>query len=170
MRWDTLRARRLWLKDERPPGAWRLGVLDHPWLAGLADRIQAQWNRTINQPVTVEVLGANRYRPALARGELELFLDVVDLDDGSLQELWRRSLPDTRPPGRTASPRRPLAALEAALRGRLPYLPLLVNSHYLLLRKDAAPELMRRACPGCVPTDPPVTLRRRVRRPPPEQG
>ena len=70
-------------------------------------------------------------------------LTVVDLDDGSLQDLWRDALEDQ--PASSA----PLPGWEARLRETLPYLPLLHNEHFLLAGTARAYARAAAMCPAC---------------------
>jgi hypothetical protein len=162
--WDTLRARRVWLEARqgtpRELPELTLAVLEHPVLERIARRVQAQWSRTLNLSLRVQPLSADQFHRAIAAGRVDLYLDVVDLDDGSLQDLWLESLRSLRALEGPAAPGSP-PAWETALRKHLPYLPLLGNLHAVLLRREAPPELLPRVCPGCVPVESP-------RRPAPE--
>ncbi|HEX9843006.1 MAG TPA: hypothetical protein VGC20_09665 [bacterium] len=150
---DTLQARRLWLQAQRKLPELRLVTLDHPVLERLAGRMQAQWNKTLNLTLRVLVVPADQFYRALERGDGDLFVDVADLDDGSLQDLWLDALRELRAP-LGGGP----ARWEAALRKGLPYLPVLGSVHTVLLRPNAPPGLLERVCPGCVPAPPPRRL------------
>jgi len=151
--WDTLSARRLWLEGKHELPELHLAVLDHPVLMRLANRIQAQWSKTLNLSVRVEVLTVEQFYRAIRTGAADISLDVMDLDDGSLQDLWLDTLRDLHAPLGGSSPR-----WEVALRKDLPYLPVLDNLHPVLLRRGAPQGLLERVCPGCVPADSPRHL------------
>jgi hypothetical protein len=151
--WDTLRARRLWLDAKLELPELHMAVLDHPVLDRLASRMQAQWKKTLNLDVRVQTLSVDEFYRAIETGQTELSLDVMDLDDGSLQQLWLDTLQSLRAPLTEAH-----ARWEAALAADLPYLPILVNIHPVLLRPGAPPELLPRVCPGCVPSPSPRRL------------
>jgi hypothetical protein len=94
----------------------------------------------------------------MAAGRHDLYLTVVDLNDGSLQNLWARALPPEALAlgpnallGKDAEKR--LAAWEAALLESLPYLPVLENLHWAVSQESAP---IRAICPACiVPVSPP---------------
>jgi hypothetical protein len=142
--WDSRLARQGWLKLKEKPAALRLAVLPHPLLEGLATDIQAQWSRTLNLEVRVDTPSVDGFAGALPEGRADLALEVVDLDDGSLQDLWQAGLGEEGP-----APGSGPEDWEARLRARRPYLPLLGNLHLVLLRRDAPPELLGRVCPAC---------------------
>ena len=169
--WNTRHARREWLRLKTRPGPQVLGAPRHPALNRIAEQIQAQWSRTLNFSLSVTSYPVHQFQGALERWETGLVLDVVDLDDGSLQALWMTAV-DPEPSVFPASPgdEGRVMAGEAGLRQRLGYLPLLVNSHYVLLRKGAPPEWMHRICPGCRRVPPPFRMRTPRVAPPSPQG
>lgn len=142
LRWDARSARALWLGFAAPTRRLRLATLPHPRLREAARIAASQWQRTLNATVLVQVVAAPRFAEVLARGEADLALDVLDLDNGSLQALWAPLLP-----GRGAAVR--LAAWEAAFRERAPYLPLLANDQYTLARAPEGAARLALVCPGC---------------------
>ncbi|MBI3994039.1 MAG: hypothetical protein HY342_12260 [Candidatus Lambdaproteobacteria bacterium] len=150
--WNTLDARRQWLGTPGLPERLSVTVLEHPRLNGLASRLASQWRRTLNLQVSLRVLSLDNFAVALQEGGYELLLDVVDLEDGSLQGLWRQSLEAA---GVAAGPHKDGAAAggfqrwEQALQAQLPYLPLLVNEHHLVAAGPRAEEILRVMCPGC---------------------
>jgi hypothetical protein len=151
--WDTLSARRMWLESKHELPELRLATMDHPLLEKLAGRIQAQWNKTLNLTLRLQVLTVDQFYRLLDAGEADVSLEVVDLDDGSLQDLWMESLSALDAPlgGKHA-------AWEEALRKGLPYVPVLGNTQAVLLRPDAPAGLLERVCPGCVPSGSPRRL------------
>jgi hypothetical protein len=154
LRYDTLRARRLWLSREREiPAELRLSVLQHPWLERLARAVGEHWRRTLNLKIRVEALPPDLFYRMGTASEPELRMEVVDLDDGSLQDLWQESLGEVRA-GFTNSP----SQWEALLRENLPYLPLVANLHYVLLKKKAKRDLLPGICPDCRRIRPPLKL------------
>lgn len=140
--WDSRSARQHWL--ERPPALERLriGVLSHPLLESLAQRLAGNWQKSLELPTAVHPYDADRLWRAWQRREMDLMVDVVDLDDGSLQDLWKESLgmalqgTDARPP-----------VWEQRLRATLPYLPLLTHVSWVATAGGA--EVISRICPGC---------------------
>lgn len=151
--WNTLQARRLWLQRERKLPRLRMAVLDDPVLQRLATLMQAQWLKTLNLSVRVQVLPVDEFARQSGAPAADFRLDVVDLDDGSLQDLWRQALDALHAPlGGTPQ------QWEAALRGALPFLPLLDNVHPVLVRPGAPAGLLQRVCPGCVPASSPRHL------------
>ncbi len=154
LRYNTLQARRLWLTRNREiPAELRLSVLQHPWLERLARAVGEHWRRTLNLKIRVEALPPDLFYRMGTASEPELRMEVVDLDDGSLQDLWQESLGEVRA-GFTNSP----SQWEALLREELPYLPLVANLHYVLLKKKAKPDLLPRICPDCRVIRPPLKL------------
>jgi hypothetical protein len=152
LRWNSLEARRRWLNKERPAVPLRLGVLPHPTLERAARGIAGQWKRTLNLSVTVEPLPVDRFQLAQARGDVDLVLDVADLDDGSLQELWHDAPPDAGANGAPPPDAQTLAVWESRLQATLPYLPLLINLHHLLSPGPGAFRRVAALCKACEPS------------------
>ena len=153
LRRDSLSARRLWLKSESRPDQLRLAVLAHPFLERLAQRVREQWRKTLNLTLEVEVLTVDQFYRVIEQGEADMALEVADLDNGSLQDLWLAAL---RAAGASLDHGPP--QWEAALRNGLPYLPLIGNVHHVLLRRHPPPGLLQRVCPGCRETARPRRL------------
>ncbi len=151
--WDTLTARRMWLDAKHDLPELRLVTMEHPLLEKLASRIQAQWNKTLNLTLRLQLLTVDQFYRLIDAGEADVSLEVMDLDDGSLQDLWTDTLRGLDAPlgGKPAG-------WEAALRKGLPYLPVLGNTQSVLLRPDAPPGLLQQVCPGCVPAPSPRRL------------
>ena len=80
-------------------------------------------------------------------------LDVVDLDDGSLQDLWSAALAGDRPRQARSSADAPapedLSRWEARLARQLPYAPLLTRVQPCAARGEAGSGLVQRICPAC---------------------
>lgn len=146
--WDSRSARQHWL--EHPPAVQRLriAVLSHPFLESLAQRLAGNWQKSLELPTAVQPYEADRLWRAWQRGEVELMVDVVDLDDGSLQDLWGETL-GAALHGKDAAP----AAWEQRLRAAPPYLPLLTHVQWVV--SATGPETLARACPGCAIAAPP---------------
>ncbi len=140
--WDSRDARRRWLEQPRDVLRLRMVALSHPFLEPLAQRLVGQWQKSLELPAVAQGVEADQLWRDWARGSIDLMLDVVDLDDGSLQDLWRDSL------GRalTAKDAGP-ATWEAELRTTLPYLPLLTNLHWVV--SPGGPSVVQQICPGC---------------------
>ncbi len=151
LRWDSLAARREWMKKERPEASIRFGVLAHPLLERVASGMAGQWKRTLNLSATVTALPVEGFHLALSEGELDLGLDVADLDDGSLQELWFPVLESSGGDGRDNHQERGLPELERRLQARLPFLPILSNRHFLIAPTRRAFQRAAVLCPGCKP-------------------
>ena len=174
LRWNSREARKEWVKNNNKPEELSLGVLDHPWLLEIADRIQAHLNRTINLPLTITTFPVDQFQRLLESWKTDLTLEVVDLEDGSLQNLWLSELgtpeavpaglPNPAAPGKNSPPNRSVNALEIELRGRLPYLPLLINNHYVLLRKKPPRYMFWRICSGCQRIPSPMQLKKKKAR------
>jgi hypothetical protein len=170
LRWNSRGARQEWAINENKPEELSLGVLDHPWLRDIADRIQAHLNRTINLPLTITIFPVDRFQQVLKTWKTDMTLEVVDLEDGSLQNLWLAELenpeavpgdsPNAAKPGNKSPRNRSVNALEIELRGRLPYLPLLINNHYVLLRKKPPRYMFWRICTGCRRIPSPMKLKK----------
>ena len=151
--WDTLSARRMWLDARHELPELRFVTMEHPLLERLASRIQAQWNKTLNLTLRLQLLTVDQFYRLIDAGEADLSLEVMELDDGSLQDLWSEALQRLDAP-LDGTP----AGWEAALRKGLPYLPVLGNTQSVLLRPEAPPGLLQRVCPGCVPAASPRRL------------
>lgn len=177
--WNTREARQEWVKNDQKPAELSLGVLDHPWLRDIADRIQAHLNRTINLPLTITTFPADQFQQVLKTWKTDITLEVVDLEDDSLQNLWLTELEkpeaatgdstndNSTTPAKTGNNSlrsRSVKSLEIELRRRLPYLPLLINNHYVLLRKKPPPSMFWRICGGCRRIPSPMTLKKKKRR------
>jgi len=158
---DALHARTLWLQEEPPLKSFSLNVLSHPFLNRLGQGIAARWRRSLNLDVT-EVVRKPAHFAALSSSETPVvILEVVDLEDGSLQDLWRESL---GPEGLALFASNPRAA-EERLRSELPYLPVFQQVHHVVVPGWAPEEMLGRVCPGCRPVPPPNPLEA-----PPEEG
>ncbi len=153
LHWDSRLARKQWLAsagsglDRR----LRMAVLAHPLLETIARRLAGQWQATLGLAAVPELVEADRIVQAWNGGTYDLMLDVVDLDDGSLQDLWRDSLGSVGQGALDPPTSSQLASWETVLRKSLPYLPLLTGMQYFLPRSDAAAESLRALCPACVP-------------------
>lgn len=165
--WDARLARRAWLKRRRGTGVLRLAVLDHPLLASLAHAVANQWKKTLGLSVVVRPFPAERFLVAENGPAWDLLLTAVDLDDGSLQDLWRPTLAvpaatetasaaENAPPASTQ-----LTAWETRLQRELPYLPLVRNTHFLLARSQLVLRRAKAICPACTLVDWKVHARRR---------
>ena len=156
---DARLARRTWLSQERSIGRPSLAVIDFPALVGLAAVIAAQWQRTLNLSVTVAPVAVDRFERERQAWRHDAYLTVVDLDDGSLQDLWREALggrPWEADPQTGAPPPEQIANWEAEFLERLPYLPVLQNAHWVAAKGEQAAARIRAICPGCrVPAPPP---------------
>ena len=174
LRWNSRHARQEWVKYDNKPEELSLGVLNHPWLRDIADRIQAHMNRTINLPLTIITFPADQFQQASKIWKTDMVLEVVDLEDGSLQNLWLAGLenseaapgnpPNAAKAGKKSRRNRSVNALEIQLRGSLPYLPLLINNHYTLLRKKPSRYLFQRICGGCQRIQSPMKLKKKKAR------
>jgi len=139
--WDARAARGTWLARERALPRLRLEVLAHPWLQAMATRIAQQWQRTLNLTAGAVALDAEVFAARAGPGAPALRLEVVDLDDGSLQDLWL----EHEPPRPAAD----LAGCEADFQARVPYLPLLANLHFAVAVGAEAGTRLAQVCPGC---------------------
>lgn len=155
LRWDSRLARQEWLARGTvgPVQRLRLAVLSHPLLEAIARRLAGQWQATLGIAAVPERVDADRLVQAWNAGNYDALLDVVDADDGSLQDLWSAALPGERP-RQARSPGDPpaagdLSAWEQRLERDLPYLPLLTAMQVYAARGDAGTELLRRVCPAC---------------------
>jgi hypothetical protein len=141
---DPLAARQKWLALRLPERRLRLVSLAHPFLEPLALRLAGQWQKSLELAVVPESVDSDRLWRVWQSEEFDLMLDVVDLDDGSLNDLWRDALEDHFT-GKDANP----AGWERVLQDTMPYFPILSNVHWLVTRpgQDA---LAAQVCPGCV--------------------
>lgn len=146
--WDTRRARRAWLQQAERPAHLTLIVLNVPSLLRLARQLAANWQKTLNVRTTVNGVPPEQLGPLLATAGHDVWLDVVDLEDGSLQALWGDALADQDMPLPNLTAAR-LDEWEALLRERVPYLPLLGNAHALVTRGSRAAEAQQVLCPAC---------------------
>jgi hypothetical protein len=141
--WDSRASRQQWLEQKHDLPRLRVGVLAHPYLEPLAQRLVGQWQKSLELPAIAQSVEADQLWRDWNRGEIDLMVDVVDLDDGSLQDLWRDSL-GAALSGKDASP----AAWEAQLRKTLPYIPLLTNVNWVV--SNAGANTVLQICPGCL--------------------
>jgi hypothetical protein len=154
--WDTRRARRNWLKLQYAPQRLTLAVLAHPLLQRVAESLASQWEKTLGLELKITALPAEKFHLPGGADAADFTLIVVDQDDGSMQDLWRAALAGS------SNPPTELTAAEALLRKRLPYLPLIVNAHFLLAASPAAYRRAAHLCPDCG-TSPLQSYRRRKR-------
>ena len=151
MVWNAREARSLWLAKSRGRIQPRLAVMDHPLMVRIARTIAGYWKKTLNLPVNVLPLSPELLARSRRAGDSEIYLDVIDLDDGSMQNLWEQSqkalsvLPE-------AKSKQTLKEVEQVFQQQLPYLPILQNRHFTLLRSDRMESEMTRLCPHCVKT------------------
>jgi len=155
LRWDSRLARKQWLalaghdaEAREPSRRLRLAVLSHPLLEVFARRIAGQWQTTLDVVAVPELVDAERLLPAWNSGAYDALLDVADLDDGSLQDLWNSALGAGEGGGEPPTPAQ-LAVWEGRLRQDLPYLPLLTGIQTVLAHGAGAAERLRHVCPGC---------------------
>lgn len=149
--WDSRLARKQWLANAGASSVrrLRLAVLSHPLLEVFARRLAGQWQTTLGIVAVPELVDADRLLQAWNSGAYDALLDVVELDDGSLQDLWSAAI-GTGERGNVEPPTpAQLAAWEAKLRQDVPYLPLLTGVQYVLARGEGATEHLRQVCPGC---------------------
>jgi len=147
--WDTRRARRAWLQGPERPEHLTLVVLNVPSLLRLARQLAANWQKTLNVRTTVDGVPPEQLGPLLATGAYDLWLDVVDLEDGSLQALWRDALAGQAVSPAAVSEGAQLDTWEALLREQVPYLPLLGNAHAVVTRGSRADEARQALCGAC---------------------
>ena len=152
--WNALEARRAWLNREHTVEPWNLLVLAHPILERVSKAMQAQWRRTLNRDVSITPLPITRLALAARENRSAWTLEVVDMDDGSLQDLWEEALE-----GEQALAGAEPKSLEERLRGKLPYLPLIGNVHWVVLRNGVPGERIQDICPDCRVVRSPVPLR-----------
>jgi len=150
--WNTRAARRAWLDAVPDAAPATLAVADHPMLLRLARRAAQHWRRTLNWGVVVRPLPPERFADVVAGGDAELWLEVRDLDDGSLQDLWADVLPapatvETKLPEPLDAPT--LAAWERSLREAPPYLPLVVNRRVAVTLTATGAAALPAVCGGC---------------------
>jgi hypothetical protein len=132
-------------------------VLSHPLLEGVARRLSGQWQTTLGLAAVPELVDADRLLQSWNSGQFDLLLDVVDLDDGSLQDLWSGALGGRLSGGSEPPSAAQLTDWEGSLRRELPYLPLLANLHHVLAPGEGGAEKLRQVCPGCAPAGGPDT-------------
>jgi hypothetical protein len=143
LQWDSRDARQRWLEQPHDVPRLRMATLAHPFLEPLAQRLVGQWQKTLELPAVAQGVEVDQLWRDWSRGAADLMLDVVDLDDGSLQDLWSDAL-GGKLDGKDAGP----PAWEEQLRKSLPYLPLLTNLHWVV--SSGGPGPIAQICPGCV--------------------
>ncbi|MFI5399882.1 MAG: hypothetical protein ACHQZQ_02365 [SAR324 cluster bacterium] len=158
--WDSRLARQNWLARGAagPVERLRLAVLSHALLEAIALRLAGQWQATLGVSAVPERVDADRLLQAWNAGSYDAMVDVVDLDDGSLQDLWSAA----RLPGQLAGerPRQARSAAdapsaddltgwEARLARELPYVPLLTHMQVYAARGGTGTGLLQRICPTC---------------------
>ncbi|MFI5400979.1 MAG: hypothetical protein ACHQZQ_08020, partial [SAR324 cluster bacterium] len=153
--WDSRLARKDWLARGAagPVERLRLAVLPHALLEAIARRLAGQWQATLDIAAVPERVDADRLLQAWNSGGYDAMVDVVDLDDGSLQDLWSAALPgelprQARSPGDVPSAD-DLSRWEARLARELPYVPLLTRLEVYAARGDTGSDLAQRICPAC---------------------
>lgn len=157
--WNARTARRSWLQMDNPPLRLSMAVLRHPLLQRVAENLASQWKKTLGLIVELRPLSVEKFHLSGGADAADFALLAVDLDNGSLQDLWREALAGGPAglSGKTAKGR------EAWLQKNLPYLPLIRNVHFLLAPSPAAYRRVAHLCPGCV-TAPLSSYRRPARR------
>jgi hypothetical protein len=141
--WDSRDARQRWLEQPHDLPRLRMATFAHPFLEPLAQRLVGQWQKTLELPAAAQGVEVDQLWRDWGRGSYDLMLDVVDLDDGSLQDLWSESLGA----GLTTKDA-DAAKWEAQMRKTLPYLPLLTNLHWVV--SSGGTGIVMQICPGCV--------------------
>ena len=136
---DAQQARIKWFEeDAERPSLLRIAVVAHPELENIARRISQSWQR--NFRLRVVVLASQTHSFASNIPRVNFFLDVVDLNDGSLQKLLAQQLNK-----KTLD----LPAWENELRQEIPYIPLFQNSHYAFCKKSLGNACLKFVCPSC---------------------
>jgi hypothetical protein len=141
--WDSRVSRQLWLEKPHDVPRLRVGALNQPFLESVAQRLAGQWQKSLELPAVPQSFEVDQLWRDWNRGAAELMLDVVDLDDGSLQDLWSESLGSALR-AKDAGP----DTWEAQLRKTLPYLPLLTHVNWVVSNSGAG--VITQLCPGCV--------------------
>ena len=145
LKWDARAARRGWLKFDNPPRRLSLTVLDHPLLQRVAQNLASQWKKTLGLELEIQALAVEKFYLSEVARRADFTLLVADLDNGTLQDLWRAALPS-----QSAQPIvGPIAGPEALLQKTLPFLPLIDYVHYLLAPSPKAYRRAAHLCPGC---------------------
>ncbi|MCH7479467.1 MAG: hypothetical protein IIA14_15380 [SAR324 cluster bacterium] len=142
--WNSLGARRRWLKQPSLQRKIRIAVPAHPVLERLAREVASQWRKTLNLSGTVQALPPDRFLSAVGGG-FDFALSVYDLDDGSLQDLWNWALKNEFSPPETGPP--DLSRWETHFQATLPYFPLLGNLHFFYA--PSGPRPITTLCPEC---------------------
>ncbi len=136
---DSQRARIQWFEEGTSrPSLLRIAVVAHPWMENTARHIAHSWRRTLKLRVVVLTASVNSFNNIIPR--TDFFLDVLDLNDGSLQDLWAQHL--------TTSVN-DLNAWEKKLRAEFPYIPLLESTHYAFCKPSQGTSCLRNICPSC---------------------
>lgn len=149
LRWNTRRARRIWMSKKRPERRIGLALLSHPVLEEVGRALAGQVKKTLNLSLFVHSYPPGSFAEASEKGQIEMIIETVDLDDGSLQELWSDAILNEATPGGSPAQGADPAPLEKMLRAELPYLPLIANrAYYLIINKKGAKALPI-ICPEC---------------------
>jgi hypothetical protein len=149
LRWDSRLARKQWLAgaDARLNRRLRFAVLPHPVLDAIARRLAGQWETTLGVVAVPERVEPDRLLQLWNAGTFDVMLDVVDLNDGSLQYLWAQSIKGAK--GSSPPSASDVTKWEAQLVHELPYLPLLSNLQVFAARGEAGSATVAQLCPGC---------------------
>ena len=157
---NTGKAREIWLAESNRPSRVGLAVLGHPLLVNLARQVGAQWERTLNLKLFPMELSVARFEEH--RQESEFSLHVFDLEDGSLQTLWERSIPEPVFEGFTRSGFEGKIApkgIDKQSTGKevgsselevLPYFPIAVSREFTYVASRKGLKVFPKVCNSCV--------------------
>ncbi len=140
---NAQQARIQWFQKDNPP-TLQIAVIANPWMEHVARQISQSWQRNLRLRVVVSATPVHRFANSIPQADF--FLDIVDLNDGTLQDLWTEYLNES-----LASP----SSWEAELQANLPYMPLFSTSHYAFCKKSLSSRCLKSVCPSCTRYLPP---------------
>lgn len=176
---NSFEARRGWFNARNGVEKLTLVAPDFPFAQKLALLIQNRLQRSLNLSLSIRLLPFDQFAKAAQSEKAQLVLEVLDLDDGSLQAAWakvlamqksgsapramggdsasRSAAPEPLPNGAWASEKK-LLDVDQRL-GRAGVMMPLLQSHHLWLLPDKARAKARKGwlkelCPGCAPISP----------------
>lgn len=144
--WNSMAARQNWAGTKLSNMPLRMASLDHPQLARLARGLVAQWAKTLNLEVRLSLFPFQRFSRAVNSEKYDLVLGVKDLNTGSLQSLWEKSLGEEWPEGLEV-----LKAHQIRMEQFMPFIPLLSNRYFSVTKGEKGKKQMNRLCPECLP-------------------
>ncbi len=124
-----------------------MAIPAHRILQRVGRTLASQWKKTLNLSVVIRSFGPGEFVSASRSGKFDFIMEVVDLDNGSMQDLWAEGTAGI--PFRTSllEPDKALDKLENAWLSSIPHLPLIGNRHFTVGPGNAGK--LAALCPGC---------------------